>query len=113
ELDLAGGGDHLTGDHATVLAAQDIVGQCGHAMPSADGFVDGHQLGAVGEGGFDLNVVDHLRNPLHHLVAGDDVCPGFHQLGHGAAVAGALDHEIGDERDSLGVVELDAALEAL
>ncbi|MNY33699.1 hypothetical protein D3C86_1679870 [compost metagenome] len=37
---------------------------------------------------------------------------GLHQLGNRAAVSGAFDHEIGDQRDGLGMVELDAALEA-
>jgi hypothetical protein len=36
---------------------------------------------------------------------------GLHQVGDGAAVARALDDEVGDERDRLGIVELDAALE--
>ena len=38
---------------------------------------------------------------------------GLHQVGDGAAVAGALDDEVGDQRDRLGIVELDAALEPL
>ena len=50
--------------------------------------------------------------PSITCVARDDVGAGLHQVGDGAAVAGALDDEVGDERDRLGVVELDAALEA-
>ena len=42
---------------------------------------------------------------------GEDVRAGLHQLGDGAAVARALDDEVGDQRDRLGMVELDAALE--
>ena len=49
--------------------------------------------------------------PSMHLRAGDDLGAGLHQFGDGAAVARALDDEIGDERDRLGMVELDAALQ--
>ena len=72
----------------------------------------GHKLGAVGKRGFDLDVVDHLGDPIHALRTGDGLCAGLHQFGHGAAVARALDDEIGNDRDGFGMVELDAALEA-
>src|SRR5438105_3198121 len=36
---------------------------------------------------------------------------GWHQLGDGAAVACALDDEVGDDGDRLGVVKLDATLQ--
>ena len=39
------------------------------ALPSADRLVDGDELGAVGEGRLDLDVVDHLGDALHDLVA--------------------------------------------
>jgi hypothetical protein len=38
-----------------------------------DRVVDGDELGSVREGGFHLNVRDHLRHALHHLVARQDV----------------------------------------
>ena len=38
---------------------------------------------------------------------------GFHQLGDGAAVARAFDHEIGDQRDRFGIIQLHAAFEPL
>ncbi len=39
------------------------------SIASPDRLVHGDQLGAVGEGGLDLDLVDHLRHALHHLVA--------------------------------------------
>src|SRR3546814_9129006 len=44
--------------------------------PLPDRVVHGHQLGAVGEGRLDLDLVDHLGDAVHHLGAGQ----------HGAAV---------------------------
>ena len=78
-----------------------------------DRLVDGDELGAVGKGGLDLDVVDHLGDPFHHLVAADDMRAGLHQLGDRAAVAGAFDDEVGDQRDRFGMVELHAALQPL
>ena len=72
--------------------------------------MDGDELGAVGKGRLDLNVVDHRGDPIHHLVGGDDMRAGLHEFGDRASVARALDHEIGDQRDRLRMVELDAAL---
>ena len=96
--DLAGLGDHLARNEP-VLGAADRV-------------VHGDQLGAVGKGRLDLDVVDHRGDAVHHLIGGDDMRARLHQLGDGASVARALDDEVGDQRHRLGVVELDAALEA-
>jgi len=71
----------------------------------------GHQLGAVREGRLDLNIMDHLGNALHHLGAGQHTCPLRHQRRNTLAVARALDHVIGNQRDRLGIVELDATLQ--
>ena len=79
---------------------------------AADRVVHGDQLGAVGEGRLDLDVVDHRGDAVHHLVGGDDMRARLHQFGDRAPVARALDDEIGDQRDRFGMVELDAALEA-
>ena len=42
-----------------------------------------HQLGAVGEGGFDLDLVDHLGHALHDLGAGQDLGTRGHEFGDG------------------------------
>ena len=96
--DVAGRGERLAGDERVVGAA--------------DRLMHGDELGAVGERRLDLDVVDHRRDAVHHLIGGDDMRARLHQLGDRAAVARALDDEIGDQRDRLGMVELDAALEA-
>ena len=69
------------------------------------------ELGAVGKRRLDLDVVDHLRDAVHALRAGDDLRARLHQFGYGTAVARALDDEVGNDGDRLGVVELDAALQ--
>ena len=73
--------------------------------------MDGDELGAVGEGRLDLDVVDHRGDPVHHLVGGEHMRAGLHQFGDRAPVARPLDDEVGDQRDRLRVIELDAALE--
>ena len=82
-------------------------------MLRPDRLVDGDELGAVGEGGLDLHIVDHLGDAVHHLIAGDHVGTGLHQVGDAAPVARALDDEIGDQCDRFGMVELDTAAEAV
>src|ERR1700728_891626 len=66
---------------------------------SSDRLVHGDELGAVRKRRLDLDVVDHFGNPVHALSASQDLGAGLHQLGHGAAVARALDDEIGNDRD--------------
>jgi len=58
------------------------------------------------EGRLDLDVVDHFGDPIHALCTGDDLGAGLHQFGHGAAVARALDDEVRNDGNGLGVVEL-------
>src|SRR6185437_16045523 len=70
-----------------------------------------HQLGAVRKSGFNLNFRNHFGYAVHHLRTGDDVRTFLHELGDRASVARAFENEIGDERDSFRVIELDAALE--
>src|SRR5688572_18937975 len=72
--------------------------------------VNGDQLGAIGKGGFHLDVVDHLGNALHDLVAGDERGAVAHEFGHGLAVAGTFENLGGDQGDDLGVVQLQAAV---
>ena len=71
----------------------------------------GDELDPVGKRGLHLHVVDHLGDAVHHLLAGDHLGACLHQIGNAAAVARALHHEVGDESDRFGMVELDAALQ--
>src|SRR5690348_14033763 len=65
----------------------------------SDRLVDGDELRAVGKRRLDLDVVDHLGDTRHHLIARQNLCAGLHQIGDSAAVAGALDDEIGNDGD--------------
>ena len=49
-----------------------------------------HQLGAIREGRFNLNVMNHLGDTLHYLIAAQISVALTHQLGHGLAIASAL-----------------------
>jgi len=69
----------------------------------------GDEFGAVGEGRFDLYLGDHFRNAVHHVLAREQRGAVAHELGDGAAVAGAFQDGGGDEGDGFGVVELEAA----
>src|SRR5947199_9259402 len=66
----------------------------GKCARSSDRLMHRHELGAVRKRRFHLDVMDHFGDALHALRAPDDLGAGFHQLGHGAAVAGALDDEV-------------------
>src|ERR1700730_1916955 len=70
-----------------------------------------HQLRSIGERRFDLYVVDHFGNAVHHLLAREHMPACFHQLRDGLAVARAFDDVVGDKRHRLGMIELDASLE--
>src|SRR5438270_14061207 len=39
---------------------------------SADGLMNGHELGAVGKSALDLHLVDHLRHAFHDVGAPED-----------------------------------------
>src|SRR6188768_3673692 len=76
------------------------------ACPSADRLVHCDKLGAVGERGFDLDVVDHLGDAIHHLLAGKNLATVAHQFGDAPAVACAFHNEIGYQRDGFRMVQL-------
>ena len=44
------------------------------------------QFGAVWERCFDLYLVDHLGNAVHHVVAAQNATTGVHQIDDGAAI---------------------------
>ena len=77
-----------------------------------DGRVDGQELGAVGEGPLDLDVVDERCHARLHLPPPEQLLTRLHQFGDRRALADHLEHLGGDERDRLGVVEPEPAREA-
>ena len=58
---------------------------------------------------FNLHRMDHRRGTLQTLIRRYHLSACLHQVGHRAAIARAFDHEIGNQRDGLGMIQLDAA----
>src|SRR4029453_2697432 len=71
--------------------------------------VNGHQLGSVGEGPLDLDLVEHLGHAVHHIAAREDGGPERHQVGDRTPVADPFQDLGGDQRHRLGIVQLEAA----
>ena len=57
---------------------------CRRPRAFLDRLVQGDELAAVGEGGLDLHVREHLGDAGHHLVAGQHLPALLHQVRHGA-----------------------------
>ena len=83
------------------------------AILGGDRVVHGDQLGAIGEGAFDLDVVNQLGHARHHLATTEEALAEIHQRGDAAAVADELQQLGGDQRDRLGMVEAHAPRQAL
>ena len=69
------------------------------------------ELAAVREGRLDLHVVQQLGDVRQHLVGGQHVPAGLHQLGDPRALAGPLDDPGAQQGHRLRVVEPHAPLE--
>jgi hypothetical protein len=80
---------------------------------AGDGVMHGDEFGAVRKCSFDLDFRDHFGNAGHDLIAPEKFAAEFHQFGHGAAVANEFEELRGDECDAFGVVQAQAAREAL
>ena len=72
--------------------------------------MDGHQLGAVGKGRFDLNLMQHLRDTRHDLLARDYACTVPHQISNRTSITGAFNYVVGDKGNRFRIVEFDASL---
>ena len=72
-----------------------------------DGAVHGHELGAVGEGAFDLHLVHHLGNAVEDVPGAEEAASQVHQVGHRPPVADELEELRRDQRDRLDVVQPD------
>src|SRR6185369_8230249 len=81
-------------------------------LSSPDWIVHGHKLRAVGKCRFDLDVVNHLGDAIHHLCTCENLRTGVHEIGDGAAIARAFENEIRDQRNRFGMIQFDAAFEA-
>ena len=71
-----------------------------------------HQLGAIREGRFHLDFMEHLRDAFHNLIARQHGRAIAHQLRHAAAIARTLHHEIRNQRHGFGEVHFQAAFQA-
>ena len=74
-----------------------------------DRLVDGDELGAVGEGGLDLHLVDHLGDAVHHVVAGQHLRPASIRSATVRPSRAPSSTNDGEDGDRLGVVELQPA----
>src|SRR5262249_41376366 len=80
--------------------------------PLANRVVNGDELATIGKCGFDLDVVDHLGDSIHDVLAREHMRTSLHKCGNAFSVACALQNKIGDKRHSLGVIEFDSAIKA-
>lgn len=74
---------------------------------------NGDQLGPIGKGGLDLNVVDHLRDAFHALIAGDDVGSGLHHIRNRTSIACPFNNGVSNKGDSFGIIQLHTTGESL
>src|SRR4029077_11728849 len=77
----------------------------------ANWIVNGHELGTVGKRRFYFDLRNHLSNAFYNLAAGHDLAAFRHEFRDRSAVARALENEIRYERDTFGIIELDASCE--
>ena len=71
--------------------------------------VNSHKFGAVREGGFHLDIGNHLGYPVHHVIACQDACAFGHQFGNGLAIACSFHDGGSDKRDRFRVIQFQAA----
>lgn len=65
-----------------------------------------HQLGAVREGGFDLDFVNHFSHAVHHVGGGEQLSAFLHKFCHRFAAACHLGNLTRDVRNGLRVIQL-------
>ena len=79
---------------------------------SANWVVQGDELRAIGEDGFDLHLVHELGHAVHHLVLTQPGGALLHQLRHVLAVTRTFKHQKTEPGHRFGVVELEAAVQS-
>ena len=80
------------------------------ARARLDRVVQRHQLGAVGEGRFDLELLDQVCHAVEHVVGGEHLAAGGHDVGHAAAVTCGFEHPRRQHGDRLGMVQSEATV---
>src|SRR4051812_3213758 len=71
------------------------------------------ELGPIAERAFDLHLVNHFRDVVHHVSAPEQLASEVHQLGHTTAVANELEHLGANQRNGFRIVQANAACEPL
>src|SRR5580692_7634660 len=79
-------------------------------VASANWVVNAYKFCSIGERCFHLHLGNHLGDAFHHLAAAQDLAAFRHKISNRLAIARRLQDEIGYQRNSLGVVELDASV---
>src|ERR1700746_2029477 len=109
----------LKGDRRSVLV-QDNVARCcenlaryhlSHA--STNWVVNAHEFRSIGKSCFHLHLGNHLWDAFHHLVTAQHLATFRHEFCTLLSIAGRFQEEIGYERNTLGIVELDTSLKPL
>src|SRR5687767_3358005 len=75
--------------------------------------VHGNELGPVGEGALDLDLVNHVRYPVSHVYRPEQLAPEIHELRDGTTVANEFEQLCRDQRHRLRMVQPDPAREPL
>src|SRR5262249_28899962 len=94
------------GTKATRIKISHMIGSL------ADWIVNTDEFGSIGERCFDLHLVDHFRDAFHDLIAAQNLATSGHELGDRHAVSCSFQDEICNERETFGIVELDASYES-
>src|SRR4029077_2905473 len=82
-------------------------------VASANWVVNAYEFCSIRESCFHLHLGNHLGDAFHHQVTAQHLAAFRHEIGDRLAIAGRLQDEIGYQRKSLGVVELDTSFKPL
>src|SRR4029077_8630817 len=109
----------LNNDGSPILVQKDVASCCKSfaryqiSPASANWIVNTHEFCSIGERCFHLHLWNHFGDAFHHLVTDQHLAAFRHEISNRLAIAGRLQDEIGYERNSLGVVELDTSFKPL
>src|SRR6201997_1908576 len=109
----------LKGDRRSVLVQDNVARCCENlaryhvSLTSSNWVVNAHEFRSIGESCFHLHLGNHLGDAFHHLVTAQHLAAFGHELSNRLAIAGRLQDEIGYERNTLGIVELDSSFKPL
>src|SRR5579864_3245687 len=108
----------LNNDGSSVLVQNDVATCCKNlaryhdSLASPNWVVNAHEFRSIRESCFHLHLGNHLGDAFHHLVTAQDLAAVRHKLSNRLAIARRLQDKIGYERNSLGIVKLDASFKS-